>query len=140
MGLNLNFPMHEWALAEAIISAVSKIAEKENLREISEVDLKLGELQQIDVNILKFALSQMKEGKLSNAKFKIKTVKAKFKCRVCNHTWTLRDMKIAEETRELIHFVPEVTHAYARCPKCGSPDFDIIEGRNLWIASVKGVK
>lgn len=132
--------MHEWALAEAIISTVSKIAEKENLKEVSEVNLMLGEMQQIDVEVLKFALSQMKMGKLSNAKFKIRIVKARFKCRICNHTWALRDMKITKETWELIHFIPEAAHAYVRCPKCGSPDFSIIKGRNLWIAGVKGVK
>jgi hydrogenase nickel incorporation protein HypA/HybF len=132
--------MHEWALAEAIISAVSSIAEKENLKEVREVHLRLGELQQIEVEILKFALLQMKTGKLSNAKFTVRTVRAKFKCRVCGHMWTFREMKIADDIKESIHFVPEVAHAYIKCPRCGSPDFDAVQGRGLWITSVKGVK
>lgn len=132
--------MHEWSLAEAIISAVSSIAERENLREVKEVHLRLGELQQIEVDILKFALLQMKRGKLSNTKFTVRTARAKFKCRACNHTWTFREMKIPGDIRESIHFIPEVAHAYIKCPKCGSPDFDVIQGRGLWITSVKGVK
>lgn len=132
--------MHEWSLAEAIISAVFSIAERENLREVKEVHLRLGELQQIEVDILKFALLQMKRGKLSNAKFTVRTAKAKFKCRVCNHVWTFTEMKIPGDIRESIHFIPEVAHAYIKCPECGSPDFDVIQGRGLWITSVKGVK
>ena len=132
--------MHEWALAEAIISAVSQIAENEGLIEVKEVYLKLGELQQIDKKILRFALSQMKERKLSGAKFKIRTVKARFMCRVCGHRWLLKEVKASDDVKESIHFIPEVAYAYFRCPKCGSPDFKILNGRGVWIAGVKGVK
>jgi hydrogenase nickel incorporation protein HypA/HybF len=132
--------MHEWSLAEAIISAVFSIAEGENLKEVKEVHLRLGELQQIEVEILKFALLQMKKGKLSNAKFTVRTARAKFKCRACDHTWTFKEMKISDDIRESIHFIPEVAHAYIKCPRCGSPDFDVLQGRGLWITRVKGVK
>ncbi|MEM2341447.1 MAG: hydrogenase nickel incorporation protein HypA [Candidatus Bathyarchaeia archaeon] len=132
--------MHEWALAEAIISSVFKIAEEEGLKEVKEVQLSIGELQQIDKEILMFALSQMKTGKLSNAKFTLKTRRARFKCRVCGHKWLLKDMKVPNDIKESIHFVPEVASAYFRCPKCGSPDFDVSSGRGMWISSIRGVK
>ena len=132
--------MHEWSLAEAVVSAVSQIAEKEGLKEVRKVQLRLGELQQVDKKILKFALSQMKSGKLGKTKFTIRTIKAEFMCRKCNHKWFLREVDIADEIRESIHFIPEVAYAYLRCPKCGSPDFEILKGRGLWIAEIKGVK
>ncbi|HDN05649.1 MAG TPA: hydrogenase nickel insertion protein HypA, partial [Candidatus Bathyarchaeota archaeon] len=78
--------MHEWALAEAVISTVSQLAEKEGLNEVTEVKLKVGELQQIELDVLKFALSQLKTSKLlKNARFDIETVKAELKCRVCGY-------------------------------------------------------
>lgn len=132
--------MHEWALAEAVISAVSQIAEREGLREIIDVQLKLGELQQVDKEILEFALSQMRGDKLSKTKFTIKTVKAEFTCRSCGHRWLLKEARVPDEIRESIHFIPEVAYAYLRCPKCGSPDFKILKGRGLWISGIKGVK
>ncbi|PIU59652.1 hydrogenase nickel insertion protein HypA, partial [Candidatus Bathyarchaeota archaeon CG07_land_8_20_14_0_80_47_9] len=55
--------MHEWALAEAVIAAVAEAAEKERLTEVAEVRIKVGELQQVDVGILEFALSQLKTSK-----------------------------------------------------------------------------
>lgn len=127
-------------MAEAIISAVSQIAERENLREVKEVTLKVGELQQIDREILKFALSQLASGRLAGAKFKMRLVRARFRCRACGYKWTFKENSPPKDVREVIHFIPEVAHAHLRCPKCSSPDFEISEGRGLWISSVRGVK
>jgi hydrogenase nickel incorporation protein HypA/HybF len=132
--------MHEWALAEAVISAASDVAEKEGLKEVAEVRLRVGELQQIDQEIFEFALSQIKTAKLKNARFTIHKVEAKLHCRACGERWVFRREKLDRDTSEAIHFVPEVAHAYIRCPKCGSPDFEIIEGRGVWLESIRGVK
>lgn len=132
--------MHEWALAEAVISTVSQIAEKESLKEVAEVEIRVGELQQIELDILEFALSQLKTLKLKNVKFHIKTVKAELKCRVCGCKWTFRKEKMNEEIAEAIHFVPEIAHTYVKCPKCGSPDFEILKGRGIWLESVRGLR
>lgn len=132
--------MHEWALAEAVISTVSQIAEKEGLKEVAEVEIKVGELQQIELDVLEFALSQLKTLKLKNAKFNVQTVKAELKCRVCGYKWLFEKEKVNEETAEAIHFVPEIAHTYVKCPKCGSPDFEILQGRGVWLESIKGVK
>jgi hydrogenase nickel incorporation protein HypA/HybF len=132
--------MHEWALAEAAIAAASEIAEKEELSEITEVKIKVGELQQIELEILEFALSQLKPAKFKNAKFTIETAKAELKCRVCGHEWIFKKEKLDEGTAEAIHFVPEIAHTYIKCPKCGSPDFEILSGRGVWLETIKGVK
>jgi hydrogenase nickel incorporation protein HypA/HybF len=132
--------MHEWALAEAVISTTSEIVEKEGIKEIREVRIKVGELQQIELDILKFALSQLKTSKFKNTKFDIETVKAELKCRVCGHKWIFNREKLDENTAEAIHFVPEIAHTYIKCPKCGSPDFEILQGRGIWLESIKGVK
>lgn len=132
--------MHEWALADAVITAAQQIAEKEKLREIKEVTIKIGELQQVEKEILRFALSQLKPASFKNADFHIKKTKTKLKCRVCGNTWLFTKNKLDEETAEAIHFVPEVAHAYIKCPKCSSPDFEIAEGRGVWLESIKGVR
>jgi hydrogenase nickel incorporation protein HypA/HybF len=132
--------MHEWALAEAIIAAAQQIAEKEKLREIRGVTVKIGELQQVEQEILRFALSQLKPASFKNAKFRIVKAKTTLKCRVCGNTWLFRKNKLDENTAEAIHFVPEVAHAYIKCPKCGSPDFEISEGRGVWLENIKGAR
>jgi hydrogenase nickel incorporation protein HypA/HybF len=132
--------MHEWALAEAVITAAQQIAEKEKLKEVKEVTIKVGELQQVEQDILRFALSQLKPASFKNAKFHITKAKTTLKCRACGNTWLFRKNKLDEATAEAIHFVPEVAHAYIKCPKCGSPDFEISEGRGVWLENIKGVR
>jgi hydrogenase nickel incorporation protein HypA/HybF len=132
--------MHEWALAEAVIAAASQIAEKEDLKEVTEVKIKVGELQQIELDIFEFALSQLKSDRFKNAKINVKMEKAELKCRVCNHQWIFGKEELDENSAEAIHFVPEIAHTYIKCPKCGSPDFEVLQGRGVWLESIRGVK
>jgi hydrogenase nickel incorporation protein HypA/HybF len=132
--------MHEWALAEATVTAVRETAEKEGLKEIVEVQIKIGELQQIDREIFDFALSQLRTPLMDATKFQIETVPAELQCRVCNYQWCLSTEHLDEDVSEAIHFVPEVAHTYLKCPNCGSPDFEILTGRGVWLASIKGGK
>jgi hydrogenase nickel incorporation protein HypA/HybF len=132
--------MHEWALAEAILTTATQIAEKEKLLEVTEVTIRVGELQQITPSILRFALSQMKTRPFNKAKFRILKAKTSLKCRVCGTSWNFSMKQLDKTTAEAIHFVPEVAHTYIKCPNCGSPDFEIISGRGIWLESVKGVR
>ena len=135
--------MHEWALAEAVISTAIKAAEKEKLKEITEIKIKLGELQQIDVETFEFALKEiisLQESLMRGTEIKLETEKAILKCRVCGQEWAFGDAmkELSEEESESLHFVPEIAHVYVRCPKCKSPDFEVIRGRGVWIDYIKG--
>ncbi len=132
--------MHEWALAEAVIAAASEIAEKEKLAEITEVNIKIGELQQVEREILQFALSQLKPASFKHAKFRITRAKTTLTCRACGTTWLFQKQKLDPATKEAIHFIPEVAHSYIKCPKCCSPDFQITNGRGIWLENIKGVR
>ena len=132
--------MHEWALAEAVIKAAAEIAAKEKLAEVTEVNVKIGELQQVERPILQFALKQLKPANFRKTRFKITKAKTQLKCRNCGNTWLFQKQKLDSATREAIHFVPEVAHAYIKCPKCGSPDFEITQGRGIWLETVKGTR
>ena len=134
--------MHEWALAEAILASAKQVAEQENLKEVAEVTIKVGELQQAEPPILRFALNQMKaeSDMFKNAKFHILKAKSTLTCRVCGTTWQFNLKKLDKATAEAIHFVPEVAHTFVKCPKCGSPDFEIVSGRGVWLQDIKGAK
>ncbi|MGE5533525.1 MAG: hydrogenase nickel incorporation protein HypA [Ignavibacteria bacterium] len=132
--------MHEWALAEAILKSAEQVAEKENLKEVTELTVKVGELQQVEVPILRFALNQLKHDSFKKAKFRFLKAKSTLKCRVCGTIWEFSFRKLDKAAAEAIHFVPEVAHTYIKCPKCGSPDFEIVSGRGVWLEDMKGVK
>jgi hydrogenase nickel incorporation protein HypA/HybF len=132
--------MHEWALAEAVLAAAVEVVEREGLKRVSEVRVRVGELQQIDCEILEFAFSQLKKGSFENARFVIETDSAEFKCRACGYGWVFGKDEVDKDSAEAIHFVPEVAHVYIKCPKCGSPDFEVVKGRGVWLGTIKGVK
>jgi hydrogenase nickel incorporation protein HypA/HybF len=132
--------MQEWALAEAILATASEIAKKECLKEVTEVTIRIGELQDIEKRILRFALGEIKSDLFRNAKFRFLKAKTEFKCRVCGTTWKFQKDTLDKATVEAIHFVPEAAHTYVKCPKCGSPDFEIVSGRGVWLDNIKGVK
>ena len=137
--------MHEWALAESILTTAVEAAEKEKLKKITEITVGLGELQQIEQDIFEFALEAIikdKAEKLKGVKIKIKSEKSNLICNNCQHEWSFQDMKkkLGEDESEAIHFIPEVALVHSRCPKCGSPDFQIKDGRGVSILSIKGEK
>ena len=132
--------MHEWALAEAVIKAATEIAVKEKLLEVREVQVKIGELQQVERSILQFALKQLKPASFNKTRFKIAKAKTQLKCRNCGNVWLFQKQKLDQTTREAIHFVPEVAHTYVKCTRCGSPDFEISQGRGIWLETVKGTR
>ena len=137
--------MHEWALAESILTAAVEAAEKEKLKRITEIKIDIGELQQIEQDIFEFALDEIIKSqgdKLKNIKIKIETVKSNLRCKNCDHTWKFSDMKkkLDANESEAIHFIPEVAFVHTRCPRCGSPDFEITSGRGVSITQIKGEK
>lgn len=135
--------MHEWALAESVITSVLATLKKEKAEEAVEVKVVLGELQQIETDIFKFALDEIKkETKLKDTKFILEIEEAVLKCRICGHEWSYKEnlKELDESYVESIHFIPELAHSFIKCPKCGSPDFEVIKGRGVWIEYIKAKK
>jgi hydrogenase nickel incorporation protein HypA/HybF len=132
--------MHEWALAESVIKTVLRIVEEKGIREVTEVKIKIGEMQQVEHEVLRTALVQLKPVELKDTRFIIEVAETELKCRACGFKWLFQKKELGEDVLEAIHFIPEVSHAYVKCPRCGSPDFEIIGGRGVWIESISGVE
>ena len=132
-------PMHEWALADAVIESIAAALAGKNPACLRSVTVLIGELQAIDREIFDFALATMlKEKPFSAATCQVQTEPAAFLCGACGKRWTLGEApNLADETREAIHFLPEAAHAFVRCPGCGSPDYRIAQGRGVSIKSIE---
>ena len=132
--------LHEWALAEAMIGAVLDVAKKENAEEVLEINIVVGELQTIDLEIFKTALESIKEETIArNAKINFISEEPCFKCNVCGYEWCIRNLKeeMNEQQIESVHFIPELVHVFISCPRCGKHDFEITKGRGLYLASIR---
>lgn len=133
--------MHEWALAEAVVATAKKAAHEQKLRRVTEITVKLGELQQIEREIFEFALEQIlsqEDSRMHDAKVVLEVERAQFCCRMCGTTWAFETEQLSSEIAEAIHFIPEIAHTYIRCPSCHSPDFEVVKGRGVWLASLQG--
>lgn len=130
--------MHEWALADAVISTVEKNTGDISLSKLQEVTVLLGELQNIDMEAFSEGLKQMTKGKNVDLDvFRIELERAVFHCNYCGTEWDLDGYPgIGADEREAIHFLPESAHAYMKCPECGSSDFTIEAGRGVTIKSI----
>ena len=133
--------MHEWALAEAVITSATETARQQKLAVVDEIVLSIGELQAIDNEMFASLVRQQLANaavELREAKIRVVTGEAAFECRVCKKEFTEQDARVGEEEREAIHFVPEMAHVYMHCPACGSPDFSIVRGRGVFIQEITG--
>ncbi len=130
--------MHEWALAEAVIESVKKYIGNRSLKDVERVVVGFGELQNIDLEIFKFGLSNILGPDSDAAKiFTVEIERASFRCNSCGYIWNLAECDyLGEDEREAMHFLPEASRVYISCPKCGSRDFEVISGRGVVIKHV----
>jgi len=136
-------PMHELALADAVVTTALRVADREGFTEITKLDVRIGELQQIKTDVFEFALKEVipaGEPRLASAAIVLETEPAEFRCRPCGHGFGLEQTsgQRDEDASEAIHFIPELSHAYLRCPRCQSPDFELVRGRGISIESIEG--
>jgi hydrogenase nickel incorporation protein HypA/HybF len=131
--------MHEWALAEAVVSAVARVVHENGGLPVRAVRVLFGELQAVDPQAFRAGLeSCLQDTPFSVDLFHIETEKASFACNRCGREWLLESVSwLGEEEREAIHFLPETAHAVLRCPGCGSPDFRLTKGRGVSISSIE---
>lgn len=134
--------MHEWALADAVITTVLKVVKEKKIQGLCTVRVKVGKLQQMDMEVFQYALGELlKSSALGKDKVKIVAdqEEALLRCKNCGHQWSFEENRgeLKAADAESIHFLPEVAHAYVGCPHCQSPDFEIEKGRGVWIEAIE---
>jgi hydrogenase nickel incorporation protein HypA/HybF len=134
--------MHEFALADAVAKAAVQAAREADMDRVETVTVRVGELQQIEPELFEFSLTQVlaeAEPVLQGARFVVEREPVAFHCRVCGRTFGTADLPQADADQvEAMHFLPELAHAFVRCPSCGRPDFDIVAGRGVTLERVEG--
>ena len=127
--------MHELALAEAVVAAANETAKKNGVAKITRIEVRVGELQQIEREAFQFAIEELIEAVVD-----VQADPARFVCRACDRAFGLADTKGpgGHDASEAIHFIPELAHAFLRCPGCASPDFTVTAGRGVTLGAIEG--
>lgn len=142
--------MHEWSLASSIVLAAKKIITEKGYSVLKGINVVVGELSQIDLDILKDALKTLlREEFGEEIEVNIEVEKTRLKCNTCNYEFGFneawdqlkqifcQDLEPGEECENPVHYVPELVSSFIKCPKCGSIDIEIISGRGVWIKSLE---
>ncbi|MFI5396947.1 MAG: hydrogenase nickel incorporation protein HypA [Candidatus Binatia bacterium] len=134
--------MHEFALAQAVVDAALQAADEAGISRITKIAVRIGELQQMERESFAFALKEVMpttEARLAGAVVTIESEPARLQCRPCQHAFSLDETQPPQDDEsEAIHFIPELAHAFLRCPQCRSSDFEVIAGRGVTLQSVEG--
>ena len=135
--------MHEFALAQAVIDTALHAAHDAGISRITRIVVRLGELQAIDPDSFEFALREVlpvAEARLADAAITVEREPAAFRCRACERHFSQAEAPrpSGHEESEAIHFIPELAHAFLRCPRCQSPDFEVVAGRGVTLQCVEG--
>jgi len=137
--------MHEWSIAYGLLASIKDTYGTS----IRYVKIRVGKLVQIDIEIFKYALDEVaKLLGFENISYDIEIEDTKFRCQECGYVWSwndvlksmessIQDKELLKTYLEALHLVPSTIYAYTRCPRCGSPDFEIIEGMDVKVVEVR---
>ncbi len=111
--------MHELSIAQNIIEIVEEHAAKMKARHVTEIVLDIGAVSGVVPENLEFAWEvSAKNTVVEGALLKINFIEAKAVCLECKKEFELDDI-------------------YTMCPHCGSFQFEIIQGKELKVKSIK---
>lgn len=112
--------MHESGVMDTIIFTInSKLKESGVSSRVSKVNVLVGELEQVTGEHLAFHFRERVKGTpLEKAKFNFKKIKAKFRCRSCNHEFSVKE-------------------GANGCPRCRGNVTDVIAGTGIVVESVE---
>jgi hydrogenase nickel incorporation protein HypA/HybF len=111
--------MHELSIAQNIVEIVKQSVPLDELKEVTTIKLKIGEISGIVSDSLEFGFQAITSGtELEKAKLNIEKIPFVFKCNSCN----------SESTNDL---------GVTVCPECESTDTKIVSGLEMQIVEVE---
>lgn len=139
--------MHELSMASGVVEYALSEASRQKAKKVTEIDLEVGELSQVDVGAFSEALSLLLSGPvLKGCNVKVEVAKASFECRKCSSLFDMDvvrkelagvsdDLLVREpDSKEVpLHFLPQLYSAFVRCPGCGSSDVTVTSGEDIHV-------
>lgn len=116
-----------------IISTVIKVAEENNAKQVTEINLELGEFTLLNPEYLKFGLKAVAEGTIADkANINITIKPGVIHCLECGY-----EGETKRENLEGIPHVPQLLSLSLKCPKCGSNATKIVGGRDCTVKNIQ---
>jgi len=137
--------MHELSVAQSIVQFLVHEADRKGSTRVAEVEVDVGEVMQIEVDVLQKALVGLMTGpRLEGARVGVSVQPALFSCQRCGSRWGMKEAReqLAGVSGSLLvrepdsdevplHFLPGLYTAFMSCPSCGSTDFSTVNGEDV---------
>ena len=112
--------MHELSIVEGLINIIEDTAREHDISSVKRVKLRIGAMRQVVPDALRFAFEVAGKGTVAEgAEILITDIPTKAKCGTC----------AGEFQVEEYCFI---------CPRCGSSEVTVIEGKELYIDTLEG--
>jgi hydrogenase nickel incorporation protein HypA/HybF len=112
--------MHEIRIAEDLSAIVLETARKNNLSEVTRVNISFGQMVQIVPEIFEFAFREaVKDSLAADTEIDIEIIPVKMECIKCGAGFRIKDYLF-------------------ECDICGSTELKMINGKELFIKSIEG--
>ncbi len=111
--------MHELSIATRIMEIVEEVMKEHSAKRVGEITVEVGSLSCIDPSSLEFCFEAIVAGSpLEGAKLRIDRRQAMAKCKRCGREYQVGDIDFS-------------------CTSCGSQDFEITSGTDVFIKQVE---
>jgi hydrogenase nickel incorporation protein HypA/HybF len=112
--------MHEYGVTKSLIELCNKEADKNSIKMISKIYLKVGKFTGFSPDSIEFYFQHLKAGtKCSNAKIVFEDIPITIKCGSCGQEYKIDEPVLL-------------------CPDCGSDKIELLSGREFYVASIEG--
>ncbi|MBN1786694.1 MAG: hydrogenase maturation nickel metallochaperone HypA [Candidatus Methanofastidiosa archaeon] len=121
--------MHEVTVAQSAVNIALEESKKQSAKRILLIELDIGNLSLISLEQLTFWITELLRGTIGEGtEIKINLKEGKIKCKECGS-----ESPVELEDDPYYHFsVPRFD-----CPKCGSPNTFIFEGREMYVKTIR---
>ncbi|MCD6508660.1 hydrogenase maturation nickel metallochaperone HypA [Candidatus Poribacteria bacterium] len=121
--------MHELSVAQEIAHLVLDAASQKGAKSVLKIELEIGELSFLSLEQMRFWLKTCLENTIaSEAKVILSTVKPVVRCDSCGYEG---DIQVDDDPA--LHFILPVLS----CPRCGSDDVEIVQGRDCVLRRIE---
>lgn len=111
--------MRELSLTESVNNVILELCARSGWRRVRRIVLKVGGMRKVNPELLSFAFSTVSKGTVTEgADLSILSMPIVFRCRACGK----------DSDSESTAFL---------CPRCGSPDVELLSGLELSIESME---
>ena len=111
--------LHEYAITESILEIVEAEAGRAGAGRVNEINVVIGELSTFVDSSIEFYFQEMSRGTVAEgAVLRFQKLEARADCAGCGAQFRPPD-------------------AIFRCPQCGSPFFELRQGKELFIESIE---